>query len=72
MFNVCDNQSYSSDGLLDGKCAEICPRHYNPMCGSDGKTYGNECTFGAAKCKSRGKLRLKKQGECGMANAVHF
>ena len=59
--------------FLDGECSEICPRHYNPMCGSDGITYGNECTFGAAKCLSKGELRLKKKGECGIYDfKFHF
>lgn len=59
--------------FLDGRCSELCTRHYNPMCGNDGKTYGNECTFNAAKCISKGELRLAKVGECGMLNLyVHF
>jgi len=53
------------DDCFNGdKCVEDCPRHFNPLCGSDGKTYGNECTFAAAKCKSKGTLSFKNKGPC--------
>ena len=53
-------------------CVEECPRHLNPLCGSDGKTYGNECTFAAGKCKSNGNLTLKHRGPCGLDDAGNF
>merc|ERR1739847_209260 len=32
-------------------CASaMCPRHYNPVCASNGVTFGNECTFRVARC----------------------
>uniref|UniRef100_A0A8C9AUD0 Serine peptidase inhibitor Kazal type 6 n=1 Tax=Phocoena sinus TaxID=42100 RepID=A0A8C9AUD0_PHOSS len=51
-------------------CAEFqdpkvhCTRESNPHCGSDGRTYGNKCTFCKAMVKSGGKLSLKHHGKC--------
>ncbi|XP_071463246.1 serine protease inhibitor Kazal-type 6-like [Marmota flaviventris] len=42
------------------KCQSI----YKPVCGSDGKTYGNQCVFDQAKRSSNGKLNLKHEGKC--------
>lgn len=40
-----------------------CPRMYDPICGSNGITYGNECTF---LCAARKKtdLTITKRDAC--------
>lgn len=45
----------------------ICTREYNPLCGSDGRTYSNECEFNCAKKFNR-NLEIFKRGECDEIN----
>jgi len=49
-------------------CPMMCPFNYLPVCGSDGKTYGNKCTLNSANCMSTrraGKaITMMSFGEC--------
>ena len=47
-----------------------CTEEYSPRCGSDGKTYGNQCYFQTAQCKNP-DLRFVKRAECGSYECVY-
>ncbi|KAG1697912.1 Agrin [Nymphon striatum] len=46
------------------RCNGMCSKEHNPVCGSDGKTYTNECLMRVEACKTRKSLRTIYKGEC--------
>ena len=43
----------------------VCDDQYSPVCGSDGKTYANECLMKSESCKMKKNIKLTKQSACG-------
>lgn len=46
-------------------CARMCPQEYEPVCGSDQKTYSNECFLGIERCRTKKSIEIRHFGPCG-------
>ena len=50
-------------GTTDDCGATVCTQEYNPLCGTNGQTHSNPCTFQAAQCGDV-TLQVAYEGEC--------
>ena len=53
------------EGLGICRCREKCFEDKDPVCGSDRKTYKNECELKRASCNRQITLTVEKRGPCG-------
>lgn len=51
------------------ECQQVCQGRYDPVCGSDNRTYGNPCELNAMACVLKREIRVKHKGPCGKETA---
>lgn len=47
------------------ECPEACPQTSDPVCGSDGHSYGSSCEMRAMSCALQKPIHIQHQGPCG-------
>lgn len=52
------------------RCGEVCPMVFDPVCGSNGKTYANECLMREDSCRRQVDTRVIFQGECSSGKQI--
>merc|ERR1711981_1370250 len=53
-------------------CPDICPLNHDPVCGSDGETYANDCALTVWKCNhGPSDLKIVHGGKCGYGNPTY-
>ncbi|XP_047440411.1 trypsin inhibitor ClTI-1-like [Mugil cephalus] len=55
-------------GFTEPQCerygAHMCTKQYEPLCGSDGETYSNECVLCRKIRTEKKNIQVTKQGPC--------
>uniref|UniRef100_A0A7M4F4D7 Kazal-like domain-containing protein n=1 Tax=Crocodylus porosus TaxID=8502 RepID=A0A7M4F4D7_CROPO len=59
-----DCRNYPSWTTKEGKAMIVCPRIYNPTCGTDGVSYGSFCEICAHNLEHGTHVGMKHHGEC--------
>ncbi|XP_046517522.1 agrin isoform X3 [Equus quagga] len=52
------------NGEAECVCPQACPGIYDPVCGSDGITYGSTCELEATACTLGQEIRVARRGPC--------
>uniref|UniRef100_A0A8C3YJP8 Agrin n=1 Tax=Catagonus wagneri TaxID=51154 RepID=A0A8C3YJP8_9CETA len=56
------------NGEAECVCQQACSGIYDPVCGSDGVTYGSTCELEATACALGQEIRVARRGPCGQCS----
>uniref|UniRef100_A0A8C3LAK7 Agrin n=1 Tax=Chrysolophus pictus TaxID=9089 RepID=A0A8C3LAK7_CHRPC len=54
------------------ECQQVCQGRYDPVCGTDNRTYGNPCELNAMACVLKREIRVKHKGPCDRCGKCQF
>lgn len=54
------------------KCDIACIEIYAPVCGTDGKTYSNDCHMKRQTCIDQKNITMSYKGECSKSNDYNY
>ncbi|KAB1268253.1 Agrin [Camelus dromedarius] len=60
------------NGEAECACQQACSGIYDPVCGSDGVTYGSTCELEATACALGREIRVARRGPCDRCGQCHF
>ena len=53
-------------------CNTFCPQVNDPVCGSDGKDYSNECLMNVSVCSTKRLITVVSKGLCSKGTTFYF
>lgn len=54
------------------RCGDTCPSDFQPVCGSDGRSYSSQCHLMQEACRSQRQLRILYKGLCESGMNISF
>ena len=52
-------------------CATVCPKVYDPVCGSNGQDYDNECLVNVSRCSTKRDITVASEGKCTLGKEFY-